>query len=208
MTLACPRLSRLLGGLVGVFLLTSSGRAGEEPPDLPKPAATKANEPLAKNLSLAKGAEFLDRAVQWAKAQGCASCHTSYPFLMARPLLGDPKAPALVWMRDYLERRVAGWDKGKKGAGLPDEEDEAVTEIVATAATRAFDDARGGKLNPLTRQALDRMWTVQRKDGSPPFCCRAASFSRKAVAITPTASGRIILWPPTTGPRPSGTARS
>ncbi len=167
MTLVCPRLSRLLGALVGVLLPTSSGFAGAEPPDLPKPAATKADEPLAKKLSLAKGAEFLDRAaVQWAKAQGCASCHTSYPFLMARPLLGDPKAPALVWMRAYLEGRIAGWDRGKKGAGLPEEEDEAVTEIVATAATLAFDDARGGKLNPLTRQALDRMWTVQRKDGS------------------------------------------
>jgi hypothetical protein len=135
MTLVCPRLSRPFGALVGVLLLTS-GLAGAEPPDLPKPAATRADEPLAKKLSFAKGAEFLDRAVvQWANAQGCASCHTSYPFLMARPLLGGPKAPALVWMRGYLEGRVAGWDRGKKGAGLPDEEDEAVTEIVATAAT-------------------------------------------------------------------------
>ena len=49
---------------------------------------------------------------------------------------------------------------------MPEEEDEAVTEIVATASTLAFDDARTGKLHPLTRQALDRMWTVQRKDGS------------------------------------------
>ena len=167
MTRVCPRSSRLLCALVGVLLPASSGLAGDEPPDLPRPAATKADEPLAKKLSLARGGEFLDRAaVQWARAQGCASCHTSYPFLMARPLLGDPKAPALVWMREYLEGRVAGWDRGKKGAGLPAEEDEAVTEIVATAATLAFDDARGGKLNPLTRQTLDRMWTVQRKDGS------------------------------------------
>ena len=150
-----------------MLLLSAPLTAGDDPPDLPKNAATRSNEPLAKKMSLAKGAEFLDRAaVQWARAQGCASCHTSYPFLMARPLLGDPKAPALVWMRDYLERRVAGWDRGKKGAGLPQEDDEAVTEIVATAATLAFDDARGGKLNPLTRQALDRMWTVQRRDGS------------------------------------------
>jgi squalene-hopene/tetraprenyl-beta-curcumene cyclase len=148
-------------------MLASPAIADDEPPDLPKPAATRADEPLAKKLSLAKGAEYLDRVtVQWAKARGCASCHTTYPFLMARPLLGDPKAPALVWVREYLEQRVAGWDRGKKGAGLPDEEDEAVTEIVATAATLAFDDARGGKLSPLTRQALDRMWTVQRKDGS------------------------------------------
>jgi squalene-hopene/tetraprenyl-beta-curcumene cyclase len=157
----------LLAVLTGFLLLPLSAFAGVEPPDLPKPAATSADEPFAKKLSLAKGAEYLDRAaVQWAKAHNCASCHTTYTFMMARPLLGDPKAPALVWVREYLEGRVDGWDRGKKGAGLPEEEDEAVTEIVATAATLAFDDARGGKLNPLTRQALDRMWTVQRKDGS------------------------------------------
>ncbi|MBM3980885.1 MAG: terpene cyclase/mutase family protein [Planctomycetes bacterium] len=166
MACVCPQFGRWPAALVGVLLLTS-GLTGSEPPDLPKPGPAKVDEPRAKKFSLAKGAEFLDRAaIQWFKAQDCSSCHTSYPFLMARPMLGDPKAPALVWMRAYLEGRVAGWDKGKKGAGLPAEEDEAVTEIVATAATLAFDDARGGKLNPRTRQALDRMWTVQRKDGS------------------------------------------
>jgi squalene-hopene/tetraprenyl-beta-curcumene cyclase len=176
MTLSCPVRSRpflsALRVLTGVLLLAPLGLRGGEPsapkpPDLPKPAATKADEPLAKKLSLARSAEFLDQvAVQWVRSHNCASCHTSYPFLMARPLLGDAKAPALVWFRQYLEARVAGWDRGKKGAGLPEEEDEAVTEIVATAATLAFDDARTGKLHPLTRQALDRMWTVQRKDGS------------------------------------------
>src|SRR5262249_20341252 len=59
------------------------------------------------------------------------------------------------------------WDKGGKGKGLPAEADEARTEIVATAATLAFDDAHStGKLHPLTRQALDRMWTIQEADGS------------------------------------------
>jgi squalene-hopene/tetraprenyl-beta-curcumene cyclase len=159
--------------LVGLLLLLAPRSASSaEPslpkrPDLPKPSATRADEPLAKKLSLAKSAEYLDQvAVQWDRSHGCASCHTSYPFLMARPLLGDASAPALVWMRGFLEARVAGWDRGKKGAGLPPEEDEAVTEIVATAATLAFDDARSGKLHPLTRQALDRMWTIQRADGS------------------------------------------
>jgi squalene-hopene/tetraprenyl-beta-curcumene cyclase len=158
--------------LAAVLLLPPlSLRGGEpptpKPPELPKPAATRADEPLAKAFSLAKSAEFLDQAAaQWVRSHNCASCHTSYPFLMARPLLGDSKAPTLVWFREYLEARVAGWDKGKEGAGLPEEEDEAVTEIVATAATLAFDDARTGKLQPLTRRALDRMWTVQRKDGS------------------------------------------
>lgn len=157
--------------MTGVLLLALGLRGAEpstpKPPELPKPGATKSDEPFAKKFSLAKSAGFLDQvSVQWVRSHNCASCHTSYPFLMARPLLGDAKAPTLVWFREYLEARVAGWDRGKKGAGLPDEEDEAVTEIVATAATLAFDDARTGKLNPLTRQALDRMWTVQRKDGS------------------------------------------
>ena len=39
-------------------------------------------------------------------------------------------------------------------------------EIVATAAALAFNDAAStGKLHPLTRAALDRMWTIQRPDG-------------------------------------------
>jgi squalene-hopene/tetraprenyl-beta-curcumene cyclase len=138
------------------------------PEDLPKPAATRADEPPAPKLSLAKAGEYLDGvAMAWLREKNCASCHTSYPFLMARPMLGDPKAPALLHMRKFLEDRVANWDSGGKGKGLPEERDEAWTEIVATAATLAFDDARTtGKLHPLTRQALDRMWTIQEADGA------------------------------------------
>lgn len=164
--MTAPRLP-VVRAVAALLLLASRGVAADEPPDLPRNAPARADEPLARKLSLAKAGEYLDRAaVQWITAQGCASCHTNYPYLMARPLLGDPKAPALVWQRQYLEGRVAGWDRGKTGAGLPPEEDEAVTEVVATAATLAFDDARGGKLHPLTRRALDRMWTVQRPEGS------------------------------------------
>lgn len=147
--------------------------AAEEPPaskpdPFPKPAATTANEPLAKSLSFARSAEYLDRAaVAWLRERECASCHTTYSYLLARPLLGDSKAPALVQMRQFLEDRVAGWDRGAKGAGLPADDDEAVTEVVATGATLAMHDAQAtGKLQPLTRQALDRMWTLQRDDGS------------------------------------------
>src|SRR5436190_1069138 len=40
-------------------------------------------------------------------------------------------------------------------------------EVVPTAATLAFHDGQStGKLHPLTRQALDRMWKLQRPDGS------------------------------------------
>jgi squalene-hopene/tetraprenyl-beta-curcumene cyclase len=162
-----------LWSLVASLLLTTplSAFAQEAPPDkpdaFPKPTANRPDEPLAEKLSLARSAEFLDgAAMAWVRQKSCASCHTSYPFLMARPMLGDAKAPALLHMRKFFEHRVANWDNGGKGAGLP-EGTEGVTEVVATATTLAFHDAQAtGKLHPLTRQALDRMWTLQQKDGS------------------------------------------
>src|SRR5262249_25607305 len=84
------------------------------------PSPNRPDEPLAEKMLLAGSAEFLDSAVMaWTKARNCASCHTSYPYLMARPLLGDD-APALTRMRKFFEDRVANWDKGEKGAGLPE----------------------------------------------------------------------------------------
>jgi squalene-hopene/tetraprenyl-beta-curcumene cyclase len=159
--------------LFALLAMPTAMVAGEQPPltnppAFPKPAATTPDEPLAATISLARGSEFLDRAAMaWVGTKGCASCHTSYSYLMARTMLGDAKAPALLWMRKFFEDRVAGWDLGGMGAGLPAEEDEAITEVVATAATLAFHDAQSsGKLHPRTRQALDRMWTLQRPDGS------------------------------------------
>jgi squalene-hopene/tetraprenyl-beta-curcumene cyclase len=134
----------------------------------PKPDPTSAKEAIAEHFSYAKAAEYLDRSTMaWFRERQCASCHSTYSFIMARPMLGDLNAPVLVQMRDYLDGRIAGWDRGGPGAGLPKEEDEAVTEIVATGATLAFYDAQTtGKLRTVTKQALDRMWTVQRADGS------------------------------------------
>jgi squalene-hopene/tetraprenyl-beta-curcumene cyclase len=131
------------------------------------PTPNSADEPLATKLSLARAGEFLDAAViAWNDEKNCASCHTTYPYLMARPALGDPKAPALAEMRKFFEDRVTSWDVGGKGAGLPDGT-EGVTEVVATAATLAFHDSQStGNLHPVTRKALDRMWTLQQKDGA------------------------------------------
>jgi squalene-hopene/tetraprenyl-beta-curcumene cyclase len=153
-------LAAALGPLAGM------ARAEDKPEPFPKPAASKPDEPKAA-LSLARAGEFLDGAtLAWTREKKCGSCHTSYPYLMARPMLGDPKAPALLQMRTFFEDRIVNWDVGGKGARLP-EGTEGVTEVVATAATLAFHDAQStGKLHPLTRLALDRMWTLQQKDGS------------------------------------------
>jgi squalene-hopene/tetraprenyl-beta-curcumene cyclase len=75
-------------------------------------------------------------------------------------------------VRRFLEERVAAWDRGGKGAGYlkgegPLKISEGVTEVVAIAATLALHDAQTtGKLHPRTRQALDRMWELQQRDGS------------------------------------------
>jgi squalene-hopene/tetraprenyl-beta-curcumene cyclase len=155
----------------GLALALRAALAPGAPPEskevFPKPPPSRPDEPLASALSLARSAEFLDRAaVSWTRQKRCGACHTSYPYLMARPMLGDPRAPALVQMRRFFEDRVAGWDEGGKGAGLP-KGTEGVTEVVATAATLAFHDAQAtGKLHPLTRRALARMWELQQEDGS------------------------------------------
>jgi squalene-hopene/tetraprenyl-beta-curcumene cyclase len=153
--------------IMGALLALPLGVSAQEPAPAKRPTPNSPQEPLAAKLSLARSAEFLDGvALSWMRQRQCGSCHTSYPYLMARPMLGDPKAPALLRLRKFFEDRVAGWDKGGRGAGLP-EGTEGITEVVATAATLAFHDAHStGKLQALTRQALDRMWTLQRQDGS------------------------------------------
>ena len=139
----------------------------------PKPAASKPDEPPAKALSLDKSAEFLDGVtLHWLKARKCASCHTGFPYLMARQALGDAKAPALLHVRKFFEDRVADWDKGGKGAGMLKGDrvtwrSEGITEVVAIAATLALHDAQAtGKLHPRTRQALERMWELQEPSGA------------------------------------------
>jgi squalene-hopene/tetraprenyl-beta-curcumene cyclase len=142
-----------------------------------KAAAASPDEPLAKTWSRDRSAAYLDQASDaWLARTRCAACHTSYLYLMAGPALRDEPSPSQRKMRQFLEDRVGRWDSGKKGDGpgemLPHPPGlmrltEGVTEVVATASALAFHDAQTtGKLHPLTRQALDRVWTLQRPDGA------------------------------------------
>ncbi len=135
--------------------------SGAEPVTLENvvaPAANQADEPIAMQFSLERAAHFLDSAsLQWQKQRKCMTCHTNYAYLYARPgIAGD--APAHRAVRRFAEQLVTErWkDKGPRWDA----------EVVATAAALAFnDEATTGKLHPTTRQALDRMWTVQKEDG-------------------------------------------
>jgi squalene-hopene/tetraprenyl-beta-curcumene cyclase len=176
------RLHRSAGTLAAVVLacglLTGPpGATGGPPPadskEPPKPTANAPDEPLAGALSLDRSAEFLDGVtLAWLRETKCASCHTGYPYLMARTSLGGAESPGVRQVRRFFEDRVAEWDRGGKGAGYLKGEGavkdtEGITEVVAVAATLALHDAQTtGKLHPRTRQALDRMWELQREDGS------------------------------------------
>ncbi|MDB5338582.1 MAG: hypothetical protein JWN70_4201 [Planctomycetaceae bacterium] len=122
------------------------------------PGPNKSDEPVGKEFSLDKAVTFLDSAaLAWQKQRQCFTCHTNYAYLYARPQI-DAQAVAHQTVRkfaeDLVEKRWA--EKGPRWDA----------EVVATAAALAFNDAATtGKLAPLTRQALDKMWTLQREDG-------------------------------------------
>jgi len=150
-----------------IALLIACGSAAGQVP------AARPDEPVAKTFSLAKGVAFLDTVTKsWVRRNQCFSCHTGYPYMLARTSLGDAKSAGLVEARRFLEGRVAAWDKGGKGKGYLKGEGiieftEGVTEVVAIAATLALHDGQtSGKLQPATRTALARMWELQQANGS------------------------------------------
>ncbi len=144
----------------GLALGSSAVRADEPVSfkNFKAPADNRKDEPLAGKFSLMKAAHFIDsEALHWTKSHGCFSCHSNLTYLYARPTIPGP-APAHAEIRQALEELVSKrWkEKGPRWD----------TEVVVAAAALAYNDAATtGKLHPLTRTALDRMWTVQRKDG-------------------------------------------
>jgi squalene-hopene/tetraprenyl-beta-curcumene cyclase len=143
------------------LLLVSSHLRADEPLTLKNykaPAENKKDEPVAKSFSLDKAIHFLDSAaLHWTEKNTCFSCHSNYAYLYARPLV-SAKSQAHDEVRKALEEMVTvRWkEKGPRWDA----------EVVASAAALSFNDSQTmGKLHPLTKMALDRMWTVQRKDG-------------------------------------------
>ncbi|MSR59746.1 MAG: squalene--hopene cyclase [Planctomycetaceae bacterium] len=134
--------------------------AGDEPP-VPAPAGV--DEPLAREFSPELAAQYLDEfADHWAQARRCAACHTIPPYLMARPLL-PRRGRTEADVRAFVERIVV--ERLEAEPMLPVDAISAVSVQVATALA-VNDRLTTGRLHPVTRAALDRMWTRQRDDGS------------------------------------------
>jgi squalene-hopene/tetraprenyl-beta-curcumene cyclase len=125
----------------------------------PRPSSL---EPMAPAFSWPRAAEYLDTtSLEWTRQRNCGSCHTNYPYLLARPSLAEYKSPAEAEIRKYFEQRVAHWDDAEKDA-----KPRWDAEVVATAYALAMhDSATTGTLHPRTRSALDRIWTLQKPEG-------------------------------------------
>lgn len=133
------------------------------PKSVESPADIAPDEPHAKKFSPAQAARYLDSAaLDWQKTHACTACHTMLPYLMSRPAL-DGVSPQSSEVRQFFEEIVAG-----KRPAMPDYACDDVDGAVAigVASAMALNDRWGdGNLHPLTREALDRMWTLQRSDG-------------------------------------------
>lgn len=151
------------GALAACLLQFCFGTVGKasEPVTLENvadPGANDPDEPLAAEFSLDQAVHFLDSAaLTWQKEQKCFTCHTNFAYLYARPTASSDTT-AHRQVREFAEELVSErW---------PKEGPRWDAEVVATAAALSFNDsATTGKLQPLTRIALDRMWTVQQEHG-------------------------------------------
>ncbi|MEZ6141397.1 MAG: prenyltransferase/squalene oxidase repeat-containing protein [Zavarzinella sp.] len=125
--------------------------------DFPKP--TVPDEPVRKAYSAERAANYLDGAsLEWTERYQCATCHTNVPYMLARPHIRGGDAQPMKEIRSFLEESVDSWDTKPPRADY---------NVLATAFALAGNDAATtGKLHPKTRKALDRIWTLQKADGS------------------------------------------
>ena len=117
-------------------------------------------EPLAAAYSFERAEKFLDEtSAWWARKKKCMTCHTNFTYVLSVSEV-DPRRPAYAEVRRFTEAIVRERPERPRNQRWD-------TEVVVTAAALAVGDAHaGGKLHPVTRTGLDRMWTLQREDGA------------------------------------------
>ncbi|MCA9105791.1 MAG: terpene cyclase/mutase family protein [Planctomycetales bacterium] len=147
--------------LCSLIVFADTSASADEPQGDPpvQLAPNRSDEPLADEFSLPSAVRFLEHSsLAWTRDRQCFTCHTNFLFLMASPE-HEPDNAAHLEIRQALESMVTErwpisgprWD----------------AEVVMAAATLAINDRRTtGQLHETTRVALERMWSVQRADGS------------------------------------------
>ena len=191
----------LLGFVIGIVppavAQTVAGR-GAARPQAPASAATGEGtraaappaspaEPMAAAFSPQKAADYLDAiAVAWTRERKCGTCHTNYAYMMGRPALGRENRAIAGEIRAFFADKVA-----QRSSNPP------LPHALILAGVLSINDAETTRhLDPITRQALDRMWELQGPDGaweyptsfySPPLgdSYYGAAFAALAVGIAP-----------------------
>ena len=133
-----------------------ASRAGDLAPASP-------DEPRSGTLSMERAVGYLDAvALGWTRSRKCGTCHTNYAYMLVRPSIREVgSADAMKEIRAIFESRVEHWDDDVEAA-----KPRWDAEVIATAVTLAVNDAAAtGNLHPVTRRALDRIWSLQREDG-------------------------------------------
>jgi squalene-hopene/tetraprenyl-beta-curcumene cyclase len=123
------------------------------------PPATP-DEAMLNSFSEEQARAFLDdTSLKWARQNRCGTCHTTIPYLMARPLLGGANLAAWTEVRaavsDFASDRIA------KHA-----QDAAFIAGSSVAALAVGDAAGGRPVQADTRALFDYLWASQGSDGS------------------------------------------
>ncbi len=146
----------------------------------PSQAESQTPPPVMAKWDQAAAADYLDIRQAWWRTwpvaardddTSCVSCHTSLPYVLARPALrtalGEtgPTLPEMDLLGD-VEKRVALWNEmdpfyPDQTFGLPKSSQSKGTEAILNAVILASRDAREGRLTNETRQAFDNLWKLQ-----------------------------------------------
>ena len=105
----------------------------------------------------------------------CVSCHTTLPYVLARPalrnVLAEPTPSAdEALLLENVSKRVRLWNEvapvyNDKEYGLNKSVQSRATEAVLLAFILASNDAQTGKLSTDTLTAFDNMWALQQTTG-------------------------------------------
>ena len=105
----------------------------------------------------------------------CVSCHTTTPYVLARPALRralGEAAPSAVETKvdENVLKRVRMWNEVEpfypdQTRGIPKTSESRATESILNALTLASRDHAAGALSDDARRAFDNMWALQMKTG-------------------------------------------
>ncbi len=153
----------MIGVALSLGVAPADAEEAASPKDTVPPAQISADEPLADEFSFRRAVDYLDNAaLDWQHRMRCVTCHTNGLFLACRAEVAPNSRPnqlAREFTREYLKRYVIDKEPARGARG-------AIEGIVSATALLAISDVKTtGKLDAITRQSLDYIWTQQNEQG-------------------------------------------